>query len=294
MKTNAIVRIILFSLAIVILASILLVGLGLKMYSFDFSTFTVSMGNGSGIADGTVSSSGHVAASEIRDLEIEWAAGSITIVPDETTDEITFCEYGNEDPDHQMVWKQSGDTLSIQYEKSQVYFGIQVNNTAKDLVITVPANWVCDSLEIDAAAAEVEVSNLTINEVDFDGASGICTFENCIVNDIEMDTASGDIRFIGELNTMDISAMSANCEVILSNVPRQIDMDSMSGDLDLTLPENCGFTVSMDAMSSDFSSDYETTTSNGHHIHGDGSCRINIDAMSGDVAIHKGEASHHN
>ena len=62
----------------------------------------------------------------------------------------------------------------------------------------------------------------------------------------------------------------------------------MSGDLELTLPEYCGFTVSMDAMSSDFTSDFPTTMQNGNHIYGDGSCSISIDAMSGDVAIRKG------
>lgn len=293
MKTNAIVRIILFSLAIVILASILFIGIGLRIYSIDFSNFVLTTEVGAEMTDGTVGNTGSLPASQIRELEIDWVAGSITIVPDEKTDKITFCEYGNDDPDHQMIWKQSGDTLSIQYEKSRVYFGIQVNSIVKDLVITVPADWVCDSLEIDAASAEVNVENLTLNEVDFDGASGICTFENCIVNEMDMDTASGDIIYSGELDSLSISAMSANCEITLYNVPRQIDLDSMSGDLDLTLPEDCGFTVSMDAMSSDFYSDFKTTSSKGHHVHGDGRCRIDIDAMSGDVSIHKGSNDHH-
>ena len=107
MKTNAIIRIVLFSLAIIILGGILLAGIGLKMYSFDFKNFTVSTGDGNGIRNGTISSQGSVPASQIRDIEIDWVAGSITIVPDEAADEITFCEYGNDDPDHLMVWKQS-------------------------------------------------------------------------------------------------------------------------------------------------------------------------------------------
>lgn len=45
---------------------------------------------------------------------------------------------------------------------------------------------------------------------------------------------------------------------MLENVPNLIKMDSMSGDLTLTLPEGAGFTVSLDAMSSDFSSDFPT------------------------------------
>lgn len=290
MKTNAIIRIILFSLAIVILVGILLAGIGLKMYSVDFSFRGDS---DRAIQDGTISSQGNVPASQIRDIEIDWVAGSITIAADGNSDQISFCEYGNDDPDHQMVWKQEGDTLSIQYEKSKVYVGVQVGSPAKDLVITVPTGWECDSLELDAASAEVDVKDLTIREVDFDGASGICSFENCVVTELDMDTASGDITFSGEVTGVTVSAMSAACDLHLTNVPRQIDLDTMSGDLELTLPQDCGFTVSNDALSGEFVSDFETTSSNGHHVHGDGRCRINIDSMSGNVSIYKCTDSDH-
>lgn len=289
MKTNAIIRIVLLSLAIIVLGGILLAGIGLKMYSFDFS---FGKGN-TGITDGTVGNQGSVPADNIRNIEIDWVAGTITLVPDANATDIIFHEEGNVDPDHQMVWKQSGDTLSIQYEKSKVYVGIQVTEEDKDLTITVPADWVCRSLEIDAASAEVDVSNLTIHEVDFDGASGICTFENCIVDELEVDTASGDLFYNGQLETLKVSSMSANCEVVLTNAPKEIDLSSMSGDLDLTLPEGCGFSLAMDAMSSDFSTDFETVTKNGRHVHGDGSCRIDIECMSGDVAVHKGNSGFH-
>lgn len=290
MKTNAIVRIVLFSLAIIVLGGILLAGVGLNLYSVNFSFGDGSHGT---ITDGIIGNQGSVPADQIRDVEIEWVAGTITILPDENTTEIVFREEGNDDPDHQMVWKQSGDTLSIQYEKSKVYVGVQVTAEEKDLTITVPADWVCHSLEIDAASAEVEVSNLTINEVDFDGASGICSFENCSVDDMEVDTASGDVFYTGALNCLRVSSMSAKCEVSLNNCPNQIDLDSMSGDLELTLPEDCGFALSMDAMSSDFSTDFETTTSKGRHVHGDGHCKIDVDAMSGNISICKGTSGTH-
>ena len=290
MKTNAIVRIVLYSLAIIVLGGILLAGIGLSMYSFDFSS---GKGN-TGITDGTVGTQGSVPADRVRDIKIDWVAGTITLIPDENASDIIFWDEGAEDEKHQMVWKHSGDTLSIQYEKSKVYIGVQVTSEEKDLTITVPADWACRSLEIDAASAEVQVVDLTLGEVDFDGASGICTFENCIVGELDVDTASGDLFYNGQLETLNVSSMSANCEVVLTKAPREIDLESMSGDLFLTLPEDCGFSVDMNAMSSDFSTDFETVTTNGRHVHGDGRCRIDIEAMSGDVCIYKhtGESHH--
>ncbi len=66
-------------------------------------------------------------------------------------------------------------------------------------------------------------------------------------------------------------------------------MDSMSGDLNLTLPQDTGFRLKMDAMSSNFSSEFPTEKENGYHVCGDGRCRIHVSAMSGSVNIYQGE-----
>lgn len=287
MKTNAIVRIVLFSLAILVLLGILAAGLGIGMFMFQGDP-VLNFSSESHIADGTISSVGSVNASEIRELEIEWTAGSVTIQPAENTDQITFSETEQTEDKYRMVWKQSGNKLSIEFCETQVFFGISFDK-AKDLVITVPQDWVCSELSLDVASADLEVTDLTIQEVEFSGASGICTFDNCHLEKLDVDTASGDVEFYGTLQQLDCDAASANCTIELTNVPRHIEMDTASGDLDLTLPEDCGFTVTMDAMSSDFTSEFPTTTANGKHVYGDGSCRINVDAASGDVIIRKGQ-----
>lgn len=281
MKTNAIIRIVLFSLAILALLGVLLMGLGAGLFMVDYDNFTSS----------TTSSSVSFDAEGIRDLEIEWVAGTITIIPAGNTDQIHITESAVSDTKYQMICKQSSDKVTIEFCKENFSgFGLSINeNVSKDLEIIVPADWVCQELDIDAASASVEVSDMVIHKVDFDGASGICRFENCLVDELDLDTASGDVRFSGTLDTLDVDAMSANCEIEVSNVPGRIDVDSMSGDLDLTLPEYCGFAVSLDTLSGKFSTDFKVSTSLDEKgiVHGDGACKINVSAMSGDVAIHK-------
>lgn len=288
MKTNAIIRIILFSLAILILGSILLGVVAFDLFTFDSHTVTVR--NESAITEATRSSfSGK--ASDIQHIEIEWAAGSITILPDSDSDRIYVSETQVSKEKYAMHITQSGNKLKIEFndeDMSFVRFGINHTEAeAKDLVISVPADWVCHSLEIDAAAADVKVSGLTIREVDFDGASGICTFEDCAIDKLDMDTASGDVEFSGTLDTLDFDAMSARFTGTFQNVPSRIDLDTMSGDLDISLPDDCGFTLSLDALSGDFTSDFATTMQGDHHHYGDGRCRITVSAMSGDVNIRK-------
>ena len=64
-------------------------------------------------------------------------------------------------------------------------------------------------------------------------------------------------------------------------------MNSASGDLDLTLPADSGFTLEKSTMSGDFSSDFPTVSQNGKYLCGDGACRIDFNAASGDISIRK-------
>ena len=301
MKTNAIIRIVLFSLAIVILLGILLGGLAAGYLVTNAGKVSQSIiGNlfndhntDKDIWDrfssgDTIDFAASVDAGQIRDISIDWVSGSITILPGKNN-RITISESEVSSDKYKLIWKQSGDKLVIQYcEADWDFFGIKTTDLSKDLVITVPADWLCDSLEINTASARVEISDLTIQEIEFNGASGNCYFKNCTVDEIDLDTASGDVNFTGTLNILDCDAASASINLVVANTPKRIDIDTASGDLDLTLPENCGFSVSLDTMSGDFTSDFPTVMTAGNYLHGDGTCRINISAMSGDVIIRKG------
>lgn len=227
----------------------------------------------------------------IREIKIEWISGSVTVEPGDVQ-EITFLESGNGTDKYEMVWKQSGDELVIQYSKdsSTAGFGLHFGDGSKDLTVTVPRGWVCDSLELDTASTDLTVRDMIIREMEIDSASGTAKFENCTVSSLDVDTASGDVTFSGSLNELDFEAASASFTGVLENVPNLIKMDSMSGDLTLTLPEGAGFTVSLDAMSSDFSSDFPTVKKNKSYVCGDGHCKIEVSAMSGDVSILKQSA----
>ena len=232
-----------------------------------------------------------ISPSDVREIEIEWAAGDILIQPRQDIDYITFTEDGVTEEKYRMVWKVKERTLTIEHSNEDLFgFGIHFGDAIKkDLTIYVPWDWQCNSLEIDAASANLNVRDLVIREVEFDGASGICEFENCIVDSMDIDTASGDVSIVGQLEILDCDAASANIQAVLENVPNRLNVDSMSGDLDITLPHGAGFTLTMDAMQSDFTSDFATTMKNGSYVAGDGACRINMDGMSGNVTIRQAE-----
>ena len=280
MKRNAIFRMILFGFLTVVLVGILISGIALKQYQV---TGVVVRESADVLAVGGYSSP----AKEVDRLKIAWAAGKIVIVPTDQ-DDITVTEelLGG---DKTMVLKKDGSTLYVEYCEDNISLSFcSNNNLKKNLYISVPQDWECKELEIDAASATVQVENLTIEEVESSTASGTHIFTNCQVEKLKMETVSGNLDFTGSLDKLDFNGVSAQANLVLSNQPKSIQLESVSGDLNLTLPEGCGFTVDKDTVSGRVSSELPTTEQNGKIVYADGHCEIEVEGVSASVHIRKG------
>lgn len=286
MQANAIVRIVIYSIVIVLLVSLLAAGI-----SFDLFAFRRSSVSSGPIAVDDSGTHGAVGIEGIRQLEIEWAAGSITIQPDIQTDTIRFWDDYSGDEKYLLSYTVSDGKLKIQYcdeDLEDFAFGIHFGGPRqKHLTVAVPESWFCENLEIEAASAKLEVHKLSFGNVEIDSASGAIGFEHCTVDSLDVDTASGDLIFSGSLNQLDCDSASATIVMNLSNVPRKVDVDTASGNVDIVLPNNAGFTVQMDSMSGKFHSEFDYHETNGRYVSGDGACNIQVDAMSGNVNIRK-------
>ena len=285
MKSNAIIRIIIFSIVIFILIAVLATGIISKIYSNNRNSGTTAL---IPAGEGTVTSSYSISADQIKDIQIEWVSGNITFAPSET-DEITVVETGRYSEKEKMVILQTGNKLTIQYCEESVsfdFFSIGVNYD-KDLTITVPKDWVCNELEVDSASAELELGNMTINELDVNTASGKINAEQCAIGEMSLETVSGDIEFTGTLDTLSCHSVSANCNITVTNTPKSIEMEGVSGDLELNLPAECGFTASVETVSGEFSSNFAIITQGNTYIYGDGTCHIEMEGVSGNVRINE-------
>lgn len=286
MKHNAIIRIIIYSLLILILLGLLIGSLGFGHY----------FNNGRLHSHATAPTENPLLANEqdfssqVQNIEIEWVAGSIVIHRSNSVNSIRIHEYTDYNSEYEMICHQSGQTLKIKFCKDSMEFpsfGINAD-VSKDLVIVVPENWNCNTLEIDAASADVQIKELVINELDFDGASGNLILENCHIVNLDIETASGDVKFSGILKDLAFEAASANFFGEFTQVPNRLNLDAMSGDLEIVLPSYAGFTCQLDAMSGSFDTDFDVTQSGSTYISGDGVCKIKVSAMSGDVNVLKG------
>lgn len=280
---SAIVRIIIFCIVLAVLA--------VSVFGLTYSLFTGDGYLSVHFSDNNyVTGQGSVNAQQVKNIDVEWVSGSITVQPGDT-DEITFVESARSEDAKPMVWEQKGDTLLIQFCEPSFNIGINIGTTintpSKDLVITVPKEWVCDDLTIESVSANIDVSELVCDSIDLTNVSGECAFINCNVDELSLETVSGGIDYRGGLNSLECNSVSADCEIYAMSHPNSIEMEGVSCDLILYLPESCGFTVETDTASGDFESDFATTTEKGRYVYGDGKCKINAESVSGDIIIRK-------
>ncbi len=254
MKSNAVTRIVLYSLVALLLLGLLLTGMGIGQFVFH-------IGSGSGVV---VHGGASVDAAGIHSLQIDWVSGNVTVQTGDT-DTIRFAESGNFDDDEAMTYSVKNGILRLSAYQSQFQIGF-ASLPNKDLVITVPQDWVCRDLELDGASIVLDMTGLTLGTLDIDGAS-------C------------EITFHGAVEILECDGASCEIELICTNRPEEIDLDGASCSLDLTLPAGCGFEVEMDGLDCKFRSDLAYTSRDGEYRYGDGCCRINADGVSCDITI---------
>lgn len=271
---SAVIRIILLGIITSLLILVLL-GSCLGIVVSDYISIDSS------VVGGNIASAGSVSAKEIRSIDIHWVSGSIIIQEGDVSD-IEFSESSGLSEEHRMIWKKAGDKLIIEFCKPSLF---QISVPSKDLVVTVPKGWIANELNLDSVSAKIKMNELTIHAADILNVSGECGITDCSITDFSAETVSGKVNFAGSAETFELSTVSADCTASLSGRPKSMDLEAVSGDLILYLPDLQGFTATLDTVSGKFTSEIPTTASGNTYLYGDGSCKISVDSVSGDILI---------
>ncbi len=258
MKSNAIVRIVIYSLVVLLLLGLMLAGIGIGTYVFH-------IGSGTGV---TVQGTARVDAKTVSALEIDWVSGNVTIQTGDT-DAIILEETGDFDESQSMTYSIKNGILRLSAYSSRFQIGF-VSLPSKDLTVTVPKDWFCRDLELDGASMSVTIQDLSIETLDIDGAS-------C------------DVTVNGAVEILECDGASCDIELICTDRPREIDLDGASCSMELTLPKDCGFELEMDGLDCKFRSDLDYTQRDDVYEYGDRYCQINADGLSCDVLIRQSE-----
>ncbi|MBQ9762093.1 MAG: hypothetical protein IJV82_03350 [Oscillospiraceae bacterium] len=251
MKANAITRIVIYSILILLLVGILCAGLG---QGLPF----IQLGQKGTPVYGEVK----IAPNEVSSLSIDWIAGSILITAADT-DSIIISEEGEKD-NNRMSYRIEGDTLHLSYSDG-FHFGF-FSTPTKKLNVIVPRDWNCAMLEIDGASLRISTTDLTIGTLELDGASN-------------------QLSISGSIEKLDCDGASNSITMNCANRPSNIDLDGASCKLNLTLPKDCGFRAELDGINCDLNSHLPYSHRDDYYAYGDEYCHITTDGISCDITI---------
>lgn len=273
-KTNAIIKISVFGVIGLICLSILLSLL--SDYSFGGIAFGktryYNVGNAS-IGDKSINS-----------ITISWVDGEVNVETyDGETVEIT--ETGATDDDNKLRWYVSGNNLDIVFRKSALLaFNV---NYEKALTVKIPNSLLTNlqRLEIETVNSFVSIKDVSATQLDIECVSQTAEILNSTFDSVLIEGVSANVNFEGNVNYFDVETVSGkiNCK-FLSN-PQTVNIEAVSGNAEIYLNKNCGFTAIADGISNKVTTDFAVTTIDGKITFGDGLTKIYLDNVSGKLAI---------
>jgi lia operon protein LiaG len=150
-----------------------------------------------------------------------------------------------------------------------------------------------ENFKVHTTSGDVDIKSLVANITDFNSVSGSINIKDLSSKSSGFKTTSGDIKI--EAITGDIKArsVSGSIKALYKEFNNDIDAETVSGDVDLNLPQDSQFKVDFSTTSGELDNDFPivmTGKVDKRDIKGtvgNGEKTIRIKTVSGDAAINK-------
>lgn len=147
----------------------------------------------------------------------------------------------------------------------------------------------CQELIFHSASGDLYAKGVSSRTVVAETASGDVDLTGGFAS-VKIGTASGDVRLTGHSQEIRCSSASGDVEADLYEVPQQLNVNSKSGDCEITIPGGEGFTLQFSTVSGEVDSDFQLVgpvgKRSGEAIYLDGGGRtFHISSISGDIEL---------
>lgn len=304
MKTSAVIRIVVWSLLAVILLGILITGLRGK---WDWNWLPFHIGYNISYPDSELYKIGgsSVKSSEIDEIEIHWVSGKVKVTA-VGGDQISFEENDSEGlpEEERMRYYVNGKKLIIRYSAPTKWFQFFRGSRSKTLKVELPGKLL-DSVEINCTSADVEAEEFQAKRIALESVSGRLESKNLRGTDLSFKTVSGRISSVnltadrttlesvsGGVDIQGEIRKTINGENVLGNFridsgacPEQVNLSTVSGNIELSIPENDGFTARYDTVSGRFNCDFAAKSSKDMAVYKNGGADIHLETVSGGIDL---------
>lgn len=238
------------------------------------------------------------ALDESERMDVEIGAGTLTI----RWDGQWFRKFFNMD----LSWLGKRDKeleVLLPRDVAQALVTVEVSNASDNMDISgcaaedINISTISGTLNIrDCSAESLEASSVSGSVVLTAVSSGEAMSVNTVsggmeltaisAGELRLDTVSGSCKLDGQTEELSVSTISGDISASLRTQPLDVDMDSVSGTLNLGLPANAGFTVEHDSVSGSFSCAFPTEDLGGHRLRcGSGGASIRMNTTSGNMDV---------
>lgn len=220
----------------------------------------------------------------IDSIDLEWVSGAVEICAAEG-DAVVLIErsddgiYDNE----ALGWRVADRELKIRWNSGSIV-GSALQG-GKELTLCLPAAaW--DELSLDTVSADLTVRDaFACRALSLGTTSAKITAAGLTADELEITSVSGAVEVSGAFREIDAETVSGDVTLGLTAAPLKADLNSVSGDQTLIVPESCGFALHFDSVSGELDSALALTMQNGSYRFGDGAARIEVESVSGDLVL---------
>lgn len=228
-----------------------------------------------------------VVADEVRKLTVGWVAGDVTF-ESWYGDEILFSEFSEVElgEDEALRYSLEDRELSIQFTSDK----IKNFQGKKNLTIWIPESLVLDELEVNTVSGSVMLGAICGQQLKLNTVSGDCTVLDGRFDKISTSTISGDLYLEGSVQEVEHFSTSGDLYISNNNILWDVEVDSVSGDVEIELPAESGFDLTYDTIGGELKTGAIPLKKdgNGQYTSGDGRIRMDVET-SGDLTLIEAE-----
>lgn len=229
---------------------------------------------------------------DITILDIDWITGDVKVRLT-NNDTITVEEMVSDNgyDAHPMVVTDDSGILKIRYADKAWMNAI--DPPQKALTVYLPREVAENLTEVSfsSVSADFDVDPLTVWEkFAFSSVSGDLKTDAITAENVnaEVSTVSGKIELDGSFLRVTGESTSGKIDVKLRNCPEKLNIVTVSGDVELELPDSTNFWLGYDTVSGEIDCEVPVQRDGEHYYRGlSMGCDISISTTSGDLKIER-------
>ncbi|MCJ7649332.1 MAG: DUF4097 domain-containing protein [Candidatus Lokiarchaeota archaeon] len=187
-----------------------------------------------------------------------------------------------------LITNLEGSKLKIGIEYPKVLF----YNANVVLDVYIPQDY-RDNVIIDAVSADVDISNLDLNNFQCKTVSGDLRIKFLGSDSLTLKTTSGEVNIMDFTGNLKADSVSGDINVSYRIFDNNIDVKTISGEVKIDLPQNAEFYLKTNTVSGEVVARFPITIISFNKMNqlegtvGTGDNRIIVDTVSGDIYLNK-------